>query len=426
MTIDGPRGIRSSRLSDLDPVLLRRLVDVACGLFAVGMFLRLGDPEILLQGLWLTVAIGAFVYGLVAALWRILVATVVMVGYLALADAVGVPPTEEQLEFTEWPLMAAIAAIVAVLADRVSTSARHYAAMYRQASERLVTAHEEERASLARELHDGVGQTLTAVILTLDAADSELDSPDPDVPGAGQAGVRRAREMAASALAETRTVAAKLRPTRVHEIGLGAALGNLARSAGVAVELRFDPALLPPGMLEPDLEIDVYRIVQEALGNAARHSHASRIWIGGQVIDDTVRLIVGDDGVGFDDSARGRGLGLDGMYERATIHGIHVDVRSQPGVGTRVEIIVPVPHDPRRPAGSADRARPSTRVADGAIAGTARRANRGVPRCRERSASRSSTTTISSARGCAWSSRGSMASRSSAKPPIMRRRSTSS
>jgi signal transduction histidine kinase len=347
MTIDGPvRDHRSSRLANLDPVLLRRLVDIACGLFAIAIFLRLADPEILLQGLWLTVAIGAFIYGLVAALWRILVATVIMVGFLAVSGAVGVPPTEEQLEFTEWPLMVAIAAIVAVLADRVSTSARHYAAMYRQASERLVTAHEEERASLARELHDGVGQTLTAVILTLDAADGELATPNGGSQTTGRAGVQRARDLAASALAETRTVAAKLRPTRVHEIGLGAALGNLARSAGVAVDVRFDPALLPPGLLEPELEIDVYRIVQEALGNAARHSHANRIWIAGHVVDDTIRLVVGDDGVGFSESAREQGLGLDGMYERASIHDLHVDVRSQPGVGTRVEIIVPVPRQP--------------------------------------------------------------------------------
>ena len=146
MTIGGPlRDHRSSRLATLDPVLLRRVVDLACGVFAVALFLRLADPEILLQGLWLTVAIGAFIYGLAAALWRILVATVVMVGYLAVSDAVGVPPTEEQLEFTEWPLMVAIAVIGAVLADRVSTSARHYATLYRKASERLVTAHEEER-----------------------------------------------------------------------------------------------------------------------------------------------------------------------------------------------------------------------------------------------------------------------------------------
>ena len=347
MTIDGPvRDHRSSRLANLDAVMLRRLVDLACGAFAVAIFLRLADPEILLQGLWLTAAIGAFVYGLAAALWRILVATSVMVGYLVVSEAVGIPPTEEQLEVTEWPLMVAIATIVAVLADRVSTTSRHYAAMYRQASERLVTAHEEERASLARELHDGVGQTLTAVILTLDAADTELGATGPDVRGTGRTEVHRARELASSALAETRSVAAKLRPSRVHEIGLGAALGNLARSAGVPVDLRFDPALLPPGLLEPELELDVYRIVQEALGNAARHSHANRIWIGGHVVDDTVRLVVGDDGVGFDEAARERGLGLDGMSERASIHGLDVDVRSRPGAGTRVEIVVPVPKQP--------------------------------------------------------------------------------
>jgi two-component system sensor histidine kinase UhpB len=344
------RDHRSSRLANLDPVLLRRLVDLACGAFAVALFLRLADPEILLQGLWLTVAIGAFLYGLKAALWRILVATIVMIGYLWVAEAVGVPPTEEQLEFTEWPLMVTIAVIVAVLADRVSTSARHYAAMYRQASERLLTAHEEERARLARELHDGVGQTLTAVILTLDAAGSDLAgtvSADRDT---GRAGVHRARELASSALAETRTVAAKLRPTRVREIGLGAAIANLARAAGVPVELRFDPALLPPGELEPEMEIDVFRIVQEALGNAARHSQARSIWIGGHVVDNTVRLVVGDDGIGFDASARGPGLGLDGMYERAGLHGVNIEVTSRPGAGTRVEIVVPTA-PPARPRG---------------------------------------------------------------------------
>jgi signal transduction histidine kinase len=350
MTIGGPHWDHRffARLANLDPVLQRRLVDLACGAFAIALFLRVADPEILLQGLWLTVAIGAFLYGLTAALWRIAVATAVMVGYLGVSEALGVPPAEEHLEFTEWPLMVAIAGIVAVLADRVSTAARHYASLYRQASERLVTAHEEERASLARELHDGVGQTLTAVILTLDAADAEVRAGAPGT-SRDASGVHRARELATSALAETRQVAAKLRPARVHEIGLGAALANLARSAGLPVEVRFDPALLPPGLLEPEMELDVYRIVQEALGNAARHSQARRVWIGGHVVDDTVRLVVGDDGIGFDESARERGLGLDGMSERAAIHGLHVEVRSQPGSGTRVDVVVPLPAPPPRP-----------------------------------------------------------------------------
>jgi signal transduction histidine kinase len=308
------------------------------------LFLDVGDPEIVLQALWLTVAIGAFVYGLRAALARIAIAAAVMVGFLWIAMAVGVPPTEEQLEFTEWPLMVAIAVIVAVLADRVSTSARHYASLYRQASERLVTAHEDERARLARDLHDGVGQTLTAVMLTLDSVESDLRSDDPASTVATQASLQRARTLAATALAEARDVAAQLRPSRVHEIGLGAALRNLAGSAGIAVELRFDPGLLPPGYLEPEMEIDIYRVVQEAVGNAARHSRAHRIWIGASVADGTVRLMVGDDGIGFATAERGRGLGLDGMLERAAIHGGTVDVRSQVGIGTRVDIVIPLSH----------------------------------------------------------------------------------
>jgi signal transduction histidine kinase len=342
MTIGGRRpDFRFLDASRLDPAVLRRAVDVTCVVLAIALFLRVADPELLLQALWLTVAIGAFLYGLRAALRRIAVATVVMLGYLWVSSAVGVPPTEEQLEFTEWPLMVAIAVIVAVLADRVSTSARRYASLYRQASERLVTAHEEERGRLALDLHDGVGQTLTAVVLTLDAVDRDIRTSDhPSAIALGS--VERARDLASTALAETRQVAAQLRPIRVREIGLGAALRNLADSAGVGVELRFEPAILPPGRLAPDLEIDLYRIAQEAIGNAARHSGAQRIWIGGHVIDGIVRLVVADDGVGFDESERDRGLGLDGMRERAAIHGGRVDVQSRRGEGTRVEVLVPL------------------------------------------------------------------------------------
>jgi signal transduction histidine kinase len=119
--------------------------------------------------------------------------------------------------------------------------------------------------------------------------------------------------------------------------------------AGVPVDVRFEPELLPPGFLEPELEIDVYRIVQEAVGNAARHSHARRIWIAAHIVDDSVRLVVGDDGVGFDEGARERGLGLDGMQERASIHGLAVEIRSRRGDGTRVEIVVPIKPPPPRP-----------------------------------------------------------------------------
>lgn len=362
MTIGGRRqDFRLADLARLGPVKQRRALDVACAGLGIALFLRIGDPEVVLQALWLMIAIGAFSYGLRTAVARIAIATVVMLGYLGLLQASGIQPTEEQLEFSEWPLMVSIAILVAVLAERVSTSARRYAGLYRQASERLVTAQEEERARLARDLHDGVGQTLTAVVLTLDAAEGELrGNPDAGAITAA-ASIRRVRDLASTALADTRDVAAQLRPTRVREIGLGAALRNLAGSAGVPVGLRFNPAMLPPGFLDPDLEIDVYRIVQEAIGNAARHSQARLIWIGGRVVDGALRLVVGDDGIGFDVEDRERGLGLDGMHERAAIHGGTVNVRSGRDVGTRVEIVVPISSPVPDPA-AASAPRPATNL----------------------------------------------------------------
>lgn len=336
----GPSGLIAATFSS---TVLQRIVDLTCAVLAVALFLGIGESEMILQGLWLTVAIGAFVYGLRAALARITIAAIIMIAFLGIASAVGLHPDQERFEFTEWPLMVLIAVIVAVLADRVSTSARHYAALYRQASERLVTAHEDERARLARDLHDGVGQTLTAVMLTLDAVDRELGVGDDGDEPAGRGSLRRARELTAAALAEAREVAAQLRPTRVHEIGLSAALHNLAASAGVPVEVRFARTMIPPGLLDPDTEIDLYRIVQEAVGNAARHSGARRIWVDGRVVDDSVRFVIGDDGVGFSRSERSDGLGLDGMDERAAIHGGTVTIRSSPGRGTRVDVVVPIP-----------------------------------------------------------------------------------
>jgi signal transduction histidine kinase len=324
---------------------MRRLLEISTYCLAFATFARLADTEILLHALWVTVGVGAFLYGLRMALLRILIAAVVAVGYSVVSEAVGRPFVLEPLDFAEWPLMLLISVIVAVLADRISTSAQRYAALYRQASDRLLTAHEEERGRLARDLHDGVGQTLTAVVLTLDAAEAELWA-GPGAPSKlAQATMRRAQLLAATALEEARGVAAQLRPTRIHEMGLGAALSNLAKSAGVEVAVRFDPTKLPPGLLEPEREIDIYRIIQEAIGNAARHSHAANIWIDGDVIDGQMRLIVGDDGVGLEQAARGRGLGLAGMQERTAILRGRLDVQARPGGGTVVQLQVPLSGD---------------------------------------------------------------------------------
>ena len=342
MVVVGPLGMGA--------VGLRRLVDGATVALTVATFARLTDPEILLQAAWVIAGIGAVIYRFPAALLRIAIVGAAALAYSLAATAVGNPIDPEiadAADFAEWPLMIGIAVIVAFLADRVATSARRFAALYREASERLLTAHEQERGRLARNLHDGVGQTLTAVILTLDAAESELWAGSSPPSAHARSSIARAQMLASMALEEARGVAAELRPARIHEIGLGAAVANLARVAGVAVEVRFDPTILPPGILDPEREIDAYRIVQEAIGNAARHSHASRIWIDGAVADGEIRIAVGDDGRGLDRLPTTSGLGLVGMEERAAILHATFELHSRPGHGTVIELVIPAPptHD---------------------------------------------------------------------------------
>jgi signal transduction histidine kinase len=335
------RPFRSGGPLGLDPVLTRRVVDAAIYLLAVATFARLGDTEILLNTMWVTIAVGAFVYGLRIALLRILIAAGVAVAYSAVALGLAQPIEIEPHDLTEWPLMIVISVIVAIMADNIATSAKRYAALYRQASDRLYNAHEEERARLARDLHDGVGQTITAVILALDAAEAALPTAADGAPASAAARIRRAQVLAASALEEARDVAGRLRPARIHEIGLGAALQNLGEGAGMPVDVRLDPRILPAGAFDAEREINAYRIVQEAIGNAARHSGARHVWIDGQVIDGQIRIEVGDDGTGFDPSAPSPGLGLDGMKERAAILDAGLAVRSRVGEGTTVELSLP-------------------------------------------------------------------------------------
>ena len=219
--------------------------------------------------------------------------------------------------------MAVIAVIVAVMADRVTNTGRRYATLYRAASDRLLTAQEDERKRLAADLHDGVGQTMTALALTLDAADATLartGAPD----AAGREGVRRAREMAGIALEDVRGVAFRLRPARLRETGLVAGLRELAASAGRPVEFSADASLVRPNLLDEDREVDTYRIVQEALGNATRHGQADRIRITIQRVDRMLRIEIVDDGVGFDTAIISRrGLGLASMRDRASVVAWH-------------------------------------------------------------------------------------------------------
>jgi signal transduction histidine kinase len=283
----------------------------------------------------------AFLFGLRGTLLRIGIVSVVLLLY---ANARSFGWDEPPFDLNEWPLMFVIAVLVAWMADRRDATARRYAALFRQASERLLTVEEDERRRIALELHDGVGQMLTALTLTLDAAGNDVNSPP------GSAGRREssrsvgaARSLAETALADVRHLAHWMRPGRIEERGLVAAIRDLAGQSGFAVRVHVDPGIDDLPALEPTATVGAYRIAQEALANAARHSGApvAHVWV--RFRTGRLSVVVADDGRGFDlPAAADSGIGLPGMYERAELLGGRLSIESAAGRGTRVTLDFPV------------------------------------------------------------------------------------
>ena len=315
------------------------ILDLAAVVFAIGLFAQLGDPDVLLHAVWVILALGAFAFGLRPTLTRLTLATGALVVYFLIAgDSVDVEHRFVDLDPAEWPLMVVIAFIVAVMADRVKKTAAHYAELYRATSERLLTAQEDERRHLAQDLHDGVGQSLTALAFMLDSATSLVHPRSP-----ARAVLARAREIAGSALQDTRDVALHLRPARLSEGGLVAAIGEMAARSGLPVELSIESSLVRPALLPDDAELEVYRIVQEAMANVARHAAATHVWLEVSVAGGALQIDVRDDGVGYDPSAiTGNGLGLAGMRDRALIVGARLEITSSRGQGTFIRLRVPL------------------------------------------------------------------------------------
>ena len=202
----------------------------------------------------------------------------------------------------------------------------------RDSARRALAAQEDERRRIARELHDEVGQALTAVVLQLDRAHAGAD-------GEVAARLREAREAARATLEEVRAIARNLRPEALDELGLAAALRQLcadAERAGPIVERSIAPDL----RLAPDAEVVVYRVAQEALTNALRHSGAERIELTlTQGSPGGAELRGADEGQGLGGAEEG--AGLRGMRERALLAGGVLELGAAPGGGTRVVLRLP-------------------------------------------------------------------------------------
>lgn len=214
---------------------------------------------------------------------------------------------------------------------------------YSQAiSRRLVELQEAERRRVARELHDEVGQALTAIKINLQTLEQQNTDP--------LLAVRLKDSIAVveRALQQVRNISLDLRPSLLDDLGLVPALrwyiDNQAQRAGLTARFTATPADL---RLAPQLETNCFRVAQEAITNVIRHAHATHMDV---ILDATghgVRLVVRDNGVGFnvtqalEQSLRGQSVGLSGLRERAALVGGRVDIFSKRGHGTEVRAWFP-------------------------------------------------------------------------------------
>ncbi|MFM1768000.1 MAG: hypothetical protein RJA22_529 [Verrucomicrobiota bacterium] len=236
------------------------------------------------------------------------------------------------------------------LEKRAAAQARAAAEAAARALPRLIRdAQEAERRRVARDLHDSVNQILSAVKFRLAAAEEKR----PDRARAAEAwrDVGQARIDLEKAIAEVRCISRNLRPSELDDLGLAAAVRSLGREfadrTGLELELVLEPL---PGRLDPGAELNLYRILQEALGNIERHAAARRVEVR---LGPTsapgppgLRLLIRDDGRGFDpafaDPAGPRpGMGLADLRERAAADGGSCVLRSAPGQGTEIQVEIP-------------------------------------------------------------------------------------
>ena len=197
---------------------------------------------------------------------------------------------------------------------------------------RALSAQEAERHRIAQELHDEIGQTLTAVLLDLKRVADQ--SPDPV-----RDQLLQVQESTRSSLDEIRRIARRLRPGVLEELGLASALRALAgefTTAGLSVRRQVGSDL---PVLPKEVELVLYRVAQEGLTNAARHSAAEHVDLVLQRDDQGVRLCVRDDGRGL--RGAGEGSGIRGMRERALLVGATLTVESGATGGTNVQLRVP-------------------------------------------------------------------------------------
>jgi signal transduction histidine kinase len=257
-----------------------------------------------------------------AALYVPLVSQGRSVGVLAVYDKRGADPRFSDADMRIAQAFANRAAVALELSERVG----------RKAVQSLLEGQELERKRLARELHDETGQALASILLGLKSLEQQV-GPEP---------VARIRELVGSALDDVRRLTVELRPPALDDFGLQAALERLTSLVGARSGIEIQLSVRSAVGLPPDQETAIYRIVQEALTNIVKHAKATSVSIIVMASGESVRLVIEDDGDGFDPSTVREGaLGLVGIRERVAILGGRFELESAPGDGTTIVVELP-------------------------------------------------------------------------------------
>jgi signal transduction histidine kinase len=208
----------------------------------------------------------------------------------------------------------------------------------KELSKRLVEAEEQERRAISRELHDEVGQSLSALLVDVESL-TELSSGE----GVFRQGLQKIKTLAENCVNEVRNMALLLRPSMLDDLGLAAALDWQGREVSKRTGILVDTVEENVSDNLPEAhKICIYRIVQEALNNCSKHAYAKNVRVVVRQETNYLRVSIEDDGKGFD-SNRVRGLGLVGMNERVSQLGGVLKLDSDPIRGTRLRIDLPLP-----------------------------------------------------------------------------------
>ncbi|MGD0393128.1 MAG: sensor histidine kinase, partial [Acidimicrobiales bacterium] len=207
---------------------------------------------------------------------------------------------------------------------------------------RVVAGQEEERRHIAQELHDGPVQTLIHLCRQIDSMESRT-GPAPD----NALRATDLRTIVEDTVAELRSIAKGLRPSVLDDLGLVASINQILADAGERQQFEISFGVTgPERRLAPTVELTLFRIAQEAISNIERHAAAHRVAVGLNFESQGLRLLVKDDGIGFDSgddsqNAKYESFGLSGMTERANLIGSRLLIHSTVGSGTTVDVWVP-------------------------------------------------------------------------------------